>query len=335
MKKFLVIVLSVMFIFGTIGLASANGEGGGGDKMTVKDNNVILGHGNTGIQGSKNHHNTVIGGDVNVGTNAGGSIINRNNNSNSNSNSNKNTNTNLNMNTNKNTNTAKSTAIQGQGQKQSVENEITIEGDDYEAAKMHITGPGMLNSDAKLQQGKRFSYKTWGSVWAKVDFLTMKQAKKLCSKASDISVEESIMFENDFRTSIINKGKPVNGSFMGYLFVGPDDTDAEDLNTPSLEGAAGKRAMKLGATHMIKVGDDSGDVATGDSWNIGISGGASIITSGDGVAIAPNGGLGFGSASASNETIPAMVFELYVDPTLIKEKLSKRADDQSYQIADR
>jgi hypothetical protein len=32
------------------------------DNTTIKDNNVLLGEGNTGIQGNRNHHNTVVGG---------------------------------------------------------------------------------------------------------------------------------------------------------------------------------------------------------------------------------------------------------------------------------
>lgn len=326
-KKLLVIVLSLFFVLGTIGLASANGEGGGGgDKLTIKDNNVLIGKGNTGIQGNKNHHNVVIGGDVNLGTNAGGRITNRNSNTNENSNTNTNTNTNLNLNLNK----QNQKQGQQQGQEQSLTNDIKIEGDTYEAAKMHINGPGFNNTEINHQQGKRFTYKTWGSVWDRVDFLTYKQAKTLGKNVSDVEVEVSVMFENDFRTAHINKGKA--GDFMGYLYVG---SDGDDTNAAGMEGKAAKKAMELGATHMVKR-LDTGDVADGEALNIGLSGGASIIPGDNGsVAIAPNGGLGWGTASSTNETRPAMVFELYVDPSVIKEKLSKRKDDQSYMVSDR
>jgi len=81
MKKLLgigVVVLTLMFVVSSPVLAC--NEGGGGDhtnvKVTVKDNNALLGCGNVGIQGNKNHHNTVIGGDVNVGPTVNGGIKN-------------------------------------------------------------------------------------------------------------------------------------------------------------------------------------------------------------------------------------------------------------------
>lgn len=98
---FFAVVLTVLFISVPAFAGSAH------------DNNSIgIGSNNTQVSG---HHNTVGG---NHGTNAGGTISNKNTNTNLNlnTNTNKNTNTNLNCNTNKNTNT--NTNRQSQGQQQ-------------------------------------------------------------------------------------------------------------------------------------------------------------------------------------------------------------------------
>lgn len=303
---FIVVLLSIVLVLSG-GFAFAD-NGGGGDHITVKDNNVLVGKGNTGIQGNKNHHNVVIGGDINLGTNAGGKIINKN----KNTNTNENTNVNFNLNKNENKNVNKNSQRQGQhqGQKQSLENNITIEGDEYEAAKMHIEGPALLKSDAKFSHGKKFTARTKGSVWEKVDFLTLKQAKRLGKGSTDAEVEEAIILEKEFRTKTLNKGIPADGEFMGTLTIYPDGTD---VTAGGMEGRAAVAAMTLGATHMHRVHFGGGDRADGDAWNIGIGGGASIAQNGDQMMIAPNGGLGFGSADATNEQLPEMVFEIYCD----------------------
>lgn len=206
------------------------------------------------------------------------------------------------------------------GNKQTTE--VIVEGDTYEASKMHIQGPALIEPDAKFSKGKAFTARTKGSVWDKVDFLTEKQAKRLGSKASDAEVEEAVITEKEYRTGLINKGIPADGEFMGTLTVYSDGTD---VTVGGLEGKAAEYAMKLGATHMHRIHFGSGDRADGDAWNIGIGGGASIAQNGDQMMIAPNGGLGFGSADATNESLPEMVFEIYCDEnTLELDKAAKK-----------
>lgn len=309
---FIVVLLSIALVFFG-GNAFAFGD--------YEDNDTV----GVGIQGDKNHHNVIVGGDVNLGTNAGGKIVNKNKNTNTNTNENtnvnfnlnKNENKNVNVNKNKNVNVNKNSQKQGQiqGQKQSLENNITIEGDDYEAAKMHIEGPALLKSDAKFAHGKKFTARTKGSVWEKVDFLTLKQAKRLGKGSTDAEVEEAIILEKEFRTKTLNKGIPADGEFMGTLTIYPDGTD---VTAGGMEGRAAVAAMTLGATHMHRVHFGGGDRADGDAWNIGIGGGASIAQNGDQMMIAPNGGLGFGSADATNEQLPEMVFEIYCDESTLE-----------------
>ena len=75
MKKLVIVLTALFFLIPAIAMAN-----GGGDKITVKDNNVLVGKGNTGIQGNKNHHNTIIGGDVVEGDviNGPGKVVNKN-----------------------------------------------------------------------------------------------------------------------------------------------------------------------------------------------------------------------------------------------------------------
>lgn len=71
MKKFtfiniVILIICILFISMPAFAGSAQ----------IKNNNILLGKNNTGIQGNKNHHNTIVGGNLNKGTNAGGSITN-------------------------------------------------------------------------------------------------------------------------------------------------------------------------------------------------------------------------------------------------------------------
>jgi hypothetical protein len=61
-------------------------------------------------------------------------------------------------------------------------------------------------------------------------------------------------------------------------------------------------------------------VLSGSSWNIGFSGGASLMTSGEDVAIAPNGGLGFGKAKSSSQFRPDAVYVVSYSADLIRAK---------------
>ena len=249
-----------------------------------------------------------------------------------------NTNTNLNSNSNRNTNEQGQSQAQiqgqsqGQGQNQTAHNEGVVQSitQNYEDKRDHIQGPEVLNPDPKLSDGKANRVKLFGlALLDKIKLLTAAQAKKLASKASDIEVEPALMFENDFRTDKIKLGD--SGEFMGYLYILPDGSDC---NTAAMIGEAAKAGMNAGATHMRLVHVDHGDEATGSAWNIGIGGGASVASTNDRVAVAPNGGLGYGKAKASNESRPALVFELYFDKNLLgKYKVIDK--DNGYDVTSR
>jgi len=292
-----------------------------------------------------NNHSTTNNYDVDV-TNQGGAggaggaaTIEKGAIKNKNVNKNKNTNVNLNCNSNKNVNknTNKQGQIQGQmqgqmqgqgqgqdqGQDQGQMNDWT---QTFEDKRDHITGPNVLQSDAKLKSGRTFRTKVHGvKMLSNIKGLTVKQAKKLSSKASDITCEEALYMENDFSTNKVKisyKAEPLPGEKMGYLYMG---SDGPDVNSAAMIGEAAEQAMKAGATHMKLVEFEAGEVAEGSAWNVGLGGGASVIKGASGqLAIAPNGGLGYGKAKAFNELRPEMVFELSFDNELTSNyKLSK------------
>ena len=288
-----------------VGLVNQKGSGNQQGLINQKGNKN-----QTGLVNQSGHHNTqVVGG---AGMYEGGDAQ---------SQSVDNKNVNKNIGNVKNSGNSK--------QQQSANNEgvsLTVK-QNFEDKRDHITGPNVLQSDAKLSSGRAFSAKVQGAkaFFSNVSEMTRKQAKKLASKASDITCEEALLMENDFATDRIKCtyfGKQLPGQYMGYLYMG---SDGDDINTLAMIGEAGDEAMEAGATHMRLVFMESGEMAEGDSWNIGLGGGASIMSGGaERLAVAPNGGLGIGHADAFNELRPEMVFELTFDKALTSNyKLSK------------
>jgi hypothetical protein len=234
----------------------------------------------------------------------------------------------LNKNSNKNVNKLDQDQLQfqgqlqgqGQGQNQSANNEgvdqtVVIEGDDYEAATMHISGPALLQPDAEFTQAMEFSFRVKGSYWTQVVGLSSAQAANLDDDCDDCEVDKALAIQGRKAVTYITKGIPTDGEYLGNLYAFADGSDS---NIAGLEGKALMAAMKAGATHAVII-YDYGVESDGSSWNIGVGGGASIVASGDGgVMVAPNGGMGFGSATARNNKLPAMVVKCYRNESAAK-----------------
>jgi len=211
-------------------------------------------------------------------------------------------------------------AIAIQGQKQSANNEgnvqnVTIGGDTYEAKPNHIQGPGLLSPNPKLTERDGFSFRTMGSVWGDISGIGVKASKSLASDCSDAKVEAAVMYKYSPINYIRKATADLQGVFMGTIYVFPD---GDDVTVAGMEGVGLAAAMELGATHA-SILYDAGEVADGSSWNIGLGGGASIVANKSGsVMVAPNGGTGFGSATAFNSKLPALIVKLYYDVTVIR-----------------
>ena len=201
------------------------------------------------------------------------------------------------------------------GNKQNTD--IKIEGDviTYEAEPNHIQGPGLLSSDAKLTKNPGFSFRTMGSVWSDISGISVKAAASLGKGSSDAKVEKALMYEHAALNYIRKATDNLEAVFLGTIYVYPD---GDDVTVAGMEGVGLSEAMAAGATHA-SIQYDSGDVADGSSWNVGLGGGASIVANSNGtVMVAPNGGLGVGGATAFNNKLPALAIKLYYDVTVIK-----------------
>jgi hypothetical protein len=245
---------------------------------------------------------------------------------------------------NENTNVAigkGGTAIQGQKMKQGQSmksknvNNISIEGDttNVEADKReHITGPGLLKGDAKVVDTKASNARALGGLFEHVDFLTMKQAKMASKNASDMDVEPALIMENDFQTTTINIGKA--DQFAGHIYI---FSDGSDSYLSAMDAEASETAMKAGLTHIRRLDSvETSKHLEGSAWNLGIGGGASIMSSGEDLALAPNGGAGYGKAKSSSQMRPDAVYEVSFAEGMIKDlQKAKSTTKYTYTVADK
>jgi hypothetical protein len=179
----------------------------------------------------------------------------------------------------------------------------------FEAKRDHISPSESPSVDAKLtDHDDKLRIKAVGSVFAHLGEFTKGQATMLAKGMSDGKVEMALIVEKDVQLTNIHVVAKVEGAeFMGYIYVLPD---GPDVTLAQMEGLLMKKAMYAGATHIVPAVDE-GAYLEGSSWNIGLGGGASILTSGGTAAIAPNGGLGYGKAKSNNEMRPAIMAELW------------------------
>jgi hypothetical protein len=354
MKKLFVFITALFFVLALAGTAPA--FLGGSDECTDGScNETTTIKGNTGINGDKNHHNIIVGGDANTGTNAGGGDITaKGGNAKAGAiavgigkggdggdakatvkNSGNSTNTNKNVagaavvgsGNSKNTNIVG----QGQGQKQGQSTKVVIEDNSvvvHEADKReHIQGPGLTKSDAKVVDAKASNIRAKGDLFSKMagKQMTLAMAKKASAKASDMDVEPALLWENDFRTDEIGIGN-TDGEFMGYIYI---FSDGDDSYLAAMDAQASEDAMLAGATGIARLDAvETSKHLNGTAWNIGISGGASIMSNGEDLAIAPQGGLSYGKAKSSNQYRPDAVYEIYFDAGKIKEPVAKSKSDR-------
>jgi len=349
MKKY-ILLLAIVFALSTAGMAEArkgdcppgqqqqggqcSGGDGGGDGGGVTIGDVSGGAGGKGGNANAAGGSVFIGnaplsaGDILSPSATGGSVGDI-----TNKNVNKNENTNLNVNSNKATSNAKSTAVaiqgqdqkqgqvqgqdQGQGQAQSVDNTIVIEDNsviihpEIPVTYNHISPDIGKTSADMATHGKTMQLKVLGSVDKHIDSITRVHAAKLAKGADDVDVVESILFENDFRTTMISKGAV--GQFMGFIYLIPD---GDEVTLAGMEGKAYLAAMDAGATHYT-MEHASGIYVEGSKAGIDFGGSASVAIAADGSAvIAPGATFGYSKAWSSNEYRPGVIITLYFDHTL-------------------
>ena len=208
--------------------------------------------------------------------------------------------------------------LQGQGQGQDQSTSVTIEDNsviihpEIPVTYNHIS-PDIGKTSAEMQDhDKTMNIKVIGSVDEFITSITRDYAVKLAKGASDVEIVESIMFENDFRTTMVSKGRV--GQFMGFIYLIPD---GDEVTMAGMEGKAYLAAMDAGATHYV-MEHTSGMYVEGSKAGIDFGGSASVAIAADGSAIiAPGATFGYSKAWSTNEYRPGVVIALYFDDTLV------------------
>lgn len=180
----------------------------------------------------------------------------------------------------------------------------------FEDSPDHINPPAAPTINNRLtDHGDKMSIKTRGSVFGMKQHFTKAQASFLGKGASDAKVEYAVFmqFEETKEIRIGVENAPEGIEPMGYIYILPD---GPDCTLAQLQGKLMEAAMKIGASY-IDPNDDKGAYLEGTSWSVGLGGGASILSNGGQMAIAPSAGLGGGKAKSNNEMRPAVMAAVY------------------------
>jgi hypothetical protein len=183
----------------------------------------------------------------------------------------------------------------------------------YEAVRNHMNAPAVLNSDAQLTSNRETNAKNRGVFFGKIPYVTLYSAQKAAKTAKDVDVSPALLMENDFQTLTLNM-QNITGESMGYIYL---TANGGKINRAALEARAMVEAMKAGATGARMVFTDSATWSQGGAWNVGLSGGASLMRNGDKTDIAPSIGFGAGGAHAFSEALPNVVIECFFDASLL------------------
>lgn len=151
-----------------------------------------------------------------------------------------------------------------------------------------------------------------------ISSITLKMSHKLGSDTKDFKMFTELMFENDFRTSIITKG--AKGILMGTLTFVPTGSKC---TSAGLSGRAYEAAMDAGATHYV-LQYTQGIYMSGSKAGFDLGSAASVAAKSDGSAVvAPGATLGYSHAWSENEYRPGIVIALYFDDTMTITTVAK------------
>ena len=282
----------------------------GGSSATIGD-----------IKNTNTNINTAFGG---AGGDGGNATVKNSGNSN---NENKNYNTNVNSNRNTNMNTNKQAQgqlqgqaqLQGQGQSQTgiVSNDIRIEDNRKTVQNIvdfnHITPDIGRTSAEHRSVHDTMDVKASSNINALISTITMEMSRKLGKDTKDYEVFEELLFENDFRTTMLRNGVPKNSTFMGSIIFTPTGSK---VTLGGLSGRAYEAAMNAGATHY-RLEYSVGQYTQGSKAGFDLGSAASVAAKANGSAvIAPGATLGYSTAWSSNEYRAGVIIDLYFDATM-------------------
>jgi hypothetical protein len=163
--------------------------------------------------------------------------------------------------------------------------------------------------DPKLTAARSGSIKTKGSLWTYLKSITDAEVSVMLSELFGAKADVSVRAIRDAGESTeIDLAAAPAGHYLATIYV--VSTGADMI---ACEAVAIREALRLGGTRIVKSETDFKVTSEGSSVGVGIGGGASLFGHDDTIAIAPSGGFGWGSAKASNESLPQAMFTVYVD----------------------
>jgi len=314
MKKLFLAILLVLFI-STPSMAFL------GD-VTYIDDSIMM--------GDKNHHNTIVNGDLNSGTNAGGIISNKNTNINTNINTNKNTNINTNINKNTNIQGQAQGQAQGQIQGQTAHNEgvnQTVVFEQAETKRDHLIVPDIVF--APLGTYKESA--NHGSEFTKFDLLTkfkknysydhaLKHYDKAWGKGKCITSGGSYNGRHEEEpTGSIEVVKSVDLNkveAIGILTIkaNPKYTKKMVSSFVVLQKAVLSACIMQG-TKIMFIDEGATTKSENSGWGVGWNGSGGIINDMDnrGRSASSSAGTGYSKGSAWLRTLPWLTVYVFKD----------------------
>lgn len=335
MKKIFGIFVALTMVMALAGPAATCGEcGGGGDKTTIKDNNVLLGCGNTGINGNKNHHNIINSGDIGggdaeanasscafgigIGGKGGnatatiekGAVKNTFNPTNVNVNCVKNEQDQSQEQANTQTNTNTQTVGNNNGQAQSTD--VTVEGDTVNVPRSFATGVEMTFPNLGTHYGPDAAD---GSVLPLPAILSIKPTWTRATLKANLSHTDMKMRSRAFVPRLRGKGNSLDTIEVkvglpdpAAKLVGITVVEADDIYTTNLElmsqAALDALSMTSADTVYIVI-DGASRVTKASGWGVGFNQTVSSVAGGDARnAGVSTGGTGYSSGKAGYRQVP-------------------------------
>ena len=215
-------------------------------------------------------------------------------------------NVNYNSDSNTNTNEVDNTDI----------NEVIITDNTVvEDKREFIDAPVHAAPDAKFAENVApFTMKSFGgSIFDTMPYITYEDAQHVAKDCDDYKIQRATLPGGKWTSNgMDNLDVAIDaavGSFRGYITLTPT---GDDVDVDSCMGRIVQKAMKEGFDQYRVVGISKGEAAVGDSLNLSLGGGASVMSQGQDFGVSGTNGLGWSSAEAWKETRSEIKIEVYL-----------------------
>ncbi len=178
-----------------------------------------------------------------------------------------------------------------------------------------LAAPTLPQADAKIATDlEPFGAKTLGfEIFDTTAYVVYEDAMHVAKDCDDYEIERAAMAGGHYtENGIINLDVAIgadNGAFKGYLIL---HSTGDDVSAPGCMGRIVQKAMKEGYNQYRLVLAGFGQAAVGDSTNLSLGAGTSVLSHGQSIGTSGTGGLGWSTAEAWTEYRPEIVIEVYV-----------------------